>query len=285
MKCRLIAAALWALASSVHADFGLQVRPEALVWPASAAECDDDRRSAGWSMSECLGARNARDIFERLLKASRGLPEYRSDWQEPKLYFVDLDEINAEYHWKRHLLGVFKGTVRKSDKLIWAALSHELGHWLQEMRGMAISPLLPSDGLWWKGKRYTSRQTEAQADLYGLHIALLAGFPKQAWIDGLAQAWGCDHIGDVKSNQEHPLPRDRYANIIGLSEIGVLADRNDMKVDAPPAGPMDWFDRIKNDGALVDQKPLTPERARELCRGLFDGLDGDGETAAGSAET
>lgn len=228
--------------------------------PQSMAACKD-RRPAGWPEEQCLRARKATEIFYRLMAAT-GL-----DTAKVRIVFNNSDEVNGRMgHYER--LEINGGLLIKPIPMIMEIMSHEIGHWIQMIKGIREEKI----------RRHTSEQLEAQADWLGVRLAARAGYAPQLWLYGHARVWGCKKTMRDQMPFMHPLDEDRWVNIkskLNQLESWAAGRREDLKATPEPIVP--GSPRIfKEQGDIARGTPVTQDEAVKQCKDFISSIEMSG---------
>ncbi len=266
VRLRFLIAAILAAPASARA--GVSTEPltpkeqahqlEFRRWPRSAEDCLQAKRRDGWTAEQCADALVERGIFKQLLKASSTLPA-NSGWGDPTLEFWDVSQRNAQYLRGKSRVAEYRGDFPCGKNMMIFTLAHELGHWQEERRGFDTD--LPA------------RKQEALADFYGLELAQLIGVDRRRYIDGMAEALGCDPHGG--EDYAHPPGGVRIVNVAAAGRDYGLK---------PTLYTPDRYPNFDPTGAVSVERRPPPELAGAICRGLFEFIDEGRRVAADLGE-
>ena len=150
---------------------------------------------------------------------------------------ADFTDTVAEFDKERRAINfVAKAlpVMGREQALRRMAIAHELGHAKQLHEGIHPPRAIPDPS--------EMRGEEAQADAFGLHLLIAAGFTSETAWDGMAAFY--DFLGDAESQEDrnlHPSPGARFLNIHAFKQPGAsvapgsvkLADFNERGILRP----------------------------------------------------
>ncbi|MBI5631640.1 MAG: hypothetical protein HY921_12250 [Elusimicrobia bacterium] len=247
-----------ALAASLALAFCLAgtASAEQFTAPATEDACKNEVRDPAWTKVQCLNAYAGGKIFKKLLAGS-GLPQ-----GELLLYFLThKNEINAKYIESLKEIRINGGLLRLPSKALIAAISHEMGHWIQNT--VLFKGELIDDDFGYSP--WSDKKVEGHADWLGARLAVRAGYKPRDWILGAIILFGCAKNIE-KEGRTHPSLKNRFVNLMSKEAKLRSWVRGDYELTHPkPFVIGESPDMFDQHGAIPRARPLSALEVRQRC--------------------